>query len=167
MLQQSAAACLLRLLDAAPHRLCGIYSRRLSWLLRWLQVRTAEELGGPHSIAGQRLHLPLLLRLQTSDAAVRRSMAGVFGIAAAAAATQAGGNGDAVAMAVRVLVHFITTAPGASTDARHSAVDLRCVSMCVVNCSRGSRARFPVAATALFLRSASSCLAHQARLCML
>lgn len=38
VLQQSAASCLLRLLDAAPHRLCGIYAGRLAWLLKWLQV---------------------------------------------------------------------------------------------------------------------------------
>jgi hypothetical protein len=42
VLQQSAAGCLLRLLDAAPSRLSGIYSARLSWLLRWLQVGPAS-----------------------------------------------------------------------------------------------------------------------------
>lgn len=59
--------------------------------------------------------------LQTPDAIVRRSMAGVFGIAAAAASQT--GDSSAIANAVSVLVHYITL--GHEGDARHAALDLR------------------------------------------
>ena len=86
-------------------------------LLRWLQVHVWE---GPTLFSAPSLP-PLPSRRQTSDAPVRRSMAGVFGIAAAAA-SQTGDSG-AVAEALRVLVHYITLGP--AEDARLVALDLR------------------------------------------
>ena len=38
----AAAACLARLLEAAPARLCYVYGSRLSWLLRWLRDTNVE-----------------------------------------------------------------------------------------------------------------------------